>query len=142
MTYQLFTPTGSAHAVVPISVPDNAIDLALYDSTSKLGVQLVGRNAIGFGSAIAQNTVQMVSNFAGTTLPNDSIALQGQLWFNATSGTAGTLNVRVTSNGSGGAANWKRIPVVNPTTPNDGDIQVVGGVISIYANSLWNQVFP
>lgn len=27
-------------------------------------------------------------------------------------------------------------------TPKDGDIQVVGQVISIYANGVWNQVFP
>lgn len=142
MTYQLFTPTGSAHAVVPISVPDNAIDAALYDSGSKLGVLLVGRNAIDYGTAVAQNTVQMLSNFAGTTLPGDAIALQGQLWFNATSGTTGQLYVRVTTNGSGGILNWRKVPVVNPPTPSDGDIQVVGSVISIYANGAFQQVFP
>lgn len=154
MTYSLYTPTGSAFATVPLSVPDNAIDPALYDSANKLGVQLVGRNAIDYGTAVAQNTIQMVSNFAGTILPGDSIALQGQLWFNATSTTAGVLYVRNTTNTSGGIANWQKVvttnsaetgttPVVNPSgTPKNGDMTVVGSVISIYANGAYHQIFP
>jgi hypothetical protein len=141
MAYNLFKPTGS-NGTNPISVPDNAIDTALYDSGNKLGVQLIGRNAIDYGTAIAQNTIQMVSNFSGTTLPNDTISLQGQLWYNATSSTAGQLYVRVTSTASGGIANWRKLPVVNNPTPSDGDIRVVGSVISIYANGAYQQVFP
>lgn len=112
MTYQLFKPTGS-NGVNPISVPDNAIDTALYDSTNKLGVQLIGRNAVDYGTAVAQNTIQMVSNFSGTILPSDTIALQGQLWFNATSSAAGQLYVRVTSNVSGGILNWREVATVD-----------------------------
>jgi hypothetical protein len=108
MTYQLYKPTGS-NGLNPIPVPDNAIDTALYDSANKLGVQLVGRNAIDYGTAVAQNTIQMVSNFSGTILPSDAIALQGQLWFNATSSTVGNLYVRVTSNVSGGILNWEQV---------------------------------
>jgi hypothetical protein len=153
MTYSLYTPTGSAHNLVPLTVPDNAIDTALYDSTNKLGVQLVGRNAIDYGTAVAQNTIQMVSNFAGSILPNDTIALQGQLWFNATSTTTGLLYVKTTST-AGGLPNWHKVvtvsssetgttPVINPSgTPKDGDMQIVGSVISIYAAGSWRQVFP
>lgn len=141
MTYSVYKPTG-ANGSNPISVPDNAIDTSLYDSGNKLGLQLVGRNAIDYGTAIAQNTVQLASNFAGTSLPGDSIALQGQLWFNATSSTTGNLYVRVTSNGSGGLANWRKVAIVGNPTPADGDIRVVGSVISIYANGAYQQVFP
>ena len=31
---------------------------------------------------------------------------------------------------------------INPTTPKDGDIQVAGSVIKIYASGSWRQVFP
>lgn len=31
---------------------------------------------------------------------------------------------------------------INPTTPKDGDVRVVGSVISIYASGAWRQVFP
>ncbi len=157
MTYQVYKPVGS-NGLSPIPVPDNAIDYALYDATNKVGVQLIGRNAIDYGTASAQNVVQMVSNFSGTVLPGDSIALQGQLWFNATSSTGGELYVRHTSNTSGTTLNWRKIvtvpyaetgsfPVVNPVaTPSDGDIQVSGTgstfKIKIYGDGAWNQVFP
>jgi hypothetical protein len=36
----------------------------------------------------------------------------------------------------------KHVPVVNPVTPVDGDTQVVGSVISIYAAGAWRQIFP
>lgn len=31
---------------------------------------------------------------------------------------------------------------INPTTPKDGDIQVSGSVIKVYASGSWRQVFP
>lgn len=118
MTYQLQKPTG-ANGTNPIPVADNAIDYALYDATSKTGIQLVGRNAIDYGTAVAQNTIQMVSNFAGTVRPNDTISMQGQLWFNATSATEGKLQVRVTSATTGGSTNWRDLIVAANA---DGDI--------------------
>jgi hypothetical protein len=117
MTYSVYKPTG-ANGLNPIPVPDNAIDTALYDSANKLGVQLIGRNAIDYGTAVAQNTVQMVSNFSGTIRPSDVIALQGQLWFNATSSSGGVLYLRETSNVSGGAANWGQVINADAVTNN------------------------
>jgi len=140
MTYQAYKPTG-ANGLNPVPVPDNAIDTALYDSANKLGVQLIGRNAVDYGTAVAQNTIQMVSNFAGTVPPSATIALQGQLWFNATSSTTGQLYLR-TATGGTYPTGWERVPTVNSGTPQDGDIQVVGSVISIWASGAWQQVFP
>lgn len=34
------------------------------------------------------------------------------------------------------------IPAINPTSPKDGDIRVVGSVISIRAAGAWRQIFP
>ena len=147
MSYSLYTPTGSEHAVVPISVPDNAIDQALYDSVNKLGVQFVGRNAVDYGTATAQNFLQLTSNFAGTILPNDTLSQQGQLWFNATSTTAGTLYVKIAAGVGLGAGilNWRKVATIadpGDVTGYDGQIRVVGSVISIWAGGVWNQVFP
>jgi len=161
MSYNVYKPTG-ATGTNPIVVPDNAIDGSLYDSTNKVGVQLVGRNAIDYGTAIAQNIVQMTSNFAGSVTPPPGKALQGQLWFNASSSTTGEIYVRKTSSTAAQpnqatdiATNWQKVvtvagnqtgrpAVVNPTsgTEQDGDIQVVGSVISIWAAGAWRQIFP
>jgi hypothetical protein len=148
MAYSIFTPTGSEHAAVPLSVPDNAIDLGLYNASNKLGVQLVGRNAIDYGTAIAQNTIQMISNFAGGLPPVASKSLQGQLWFNATSATGGSLYVRIaTTTGGEFPAGWSRILLAySGGTPQDGDIRTTGSgstfKIEIWGNGAWNQVFP
>jgi hypothetical protein len=110
MTYQLYKPNGS-NGLNPIPVPDNAIDYSYYDVTNKVGVALVGRNAVDYGTAVAQNTIQMVSNFAGdlASIPNGTIALQGQLWFNTTSATTGLLYVRVDSGTGSAITSWERI---------------------------------
>ena len=152
MPYTANKPVGS-NGVNPIVVSDNIIDVTYYDSNNRVGIQLPGRNCVNYGNPIAQNTIQMVSNFAGTAIPNDSIALQGQLWFNATSATTGNLYVRKASSSTGGLSlNWEKVvtigstetgttPVVNPSgTPKNGDIRVAGSVVSIYANNAWRQV--
>lgn len=140
MAYQLFTPTGSAHATTPITVPDNAIDVALFDSTNNVGVQLVGRNSIDYGTAVAQNTVQMVTNFAGTVLPSDSIALQGQLWFNALSATTGNLYVRQTSNPTGGLANWQQIAYSSGNVATASKLQTARNIAAT-GDATWSVSF-
>ena len=102
MPYSLYFPTGSTSPTV--SVPDGNIDTAFYDSGNKIGIQIPGQNAINFGTAIGQNFVQMTSNFAGSVVPADSIALQGQLWFDVSNGF---MYVRTGATGaSGGITNW------------------------------------
>jgi hypothetical protein len=102
MAYSLYFPTGSTSTT--ISVPDGNIDTALYDSGNKIGVQIPGQNAINFGTAIGQNFVQMLSHFAGSVVPSDSISLQGQLWFDVSNGT---MYVRTGTTGTaGGMTNW------------------------------------
>jgi hypothetical protein len=152
MSYTVYKPTG-ANGTNPITVVDNNLDTTYYDATGKIGFQLAGRNCVNYGTAIAQNTIQMVSNFAGSIIPNDTIALQGQLWFEVTGATTGNLLVRTSSSSSGGRSlNWKKVvtvasdetgttPVVNPSgTPKNGDIKVVGQTVSIFANNDWRVV--
>jgi len=149
MTYEVYKPVG-ANGVNPVLVPDNVIDVALYDATNKLGLQLPGKNSVDYGLPFAQNIVQMVSNFAGSIIPNDTISMQGQLWYNATSASAGNLYVKFNSNTTGGIANWKKIvslnsletgevSVVNPSVlPKTGDMRIVSGAVSIFGNNSWN----
>jgi hypothetical protein len=163
MAYLIYKSDGST-----VTIPDNAIDTAYFNAAGGggfgpgnvpqaghgLGTQLVGRNTTDYGSAIAQNFLQLQQNFSSSAIPSDLTSLQGQLWFNQTSTTTGLLYVRVTTNTSGGLANWQKVvtvsssetgttPIINPSgTPKDGDIQVVGSVISIYAAGSWRQVFP
>jgi hypothetical protein len=131
-----------------ITVPDNAIDTEFYNplggsTGTGLGVQLVGRYTIDYGTAIAQNFLQITENFASATgtFPSDSTALQGQLWFDK---TLGALYVRVTDT-EVGLANWRKLAsIADPAavTGYDGQVKVVGAVIYIWADSAWKQVFP
>lgn len=164
MAYTIYKADGTA-----VSVVDNAVDTDYYDSSggttgSGLGIQLVGRNTINYGEPIAQNILQMTENFASGAgyFPNDSIALQGQLWFNKQSTTAGALYVRIVAPTPGvpvhgGLANWQKIVTVSNTetgTPTDGDTWIhftdlinhppdpASLVISMYAGGAWRQIFP
>ena len=111
MPYSLYFPTGSTSPTV--SVPDGNIDTSFYDSGNKTGIQIPGQNAINFGTAINQNLVQMTSNFAGSVVPADIIALQGQLWFNVSNGS---MYVRTGATGTtGGIANWTQLALSSST---------------------------
>jgi len=154
MAYTIFKSDGT-----PVSIPDNAINGAFYNATgggpistpSPIGIQFVGRNAIGYGGPTAQNFLQMTENFANVTgrQPDDTIALQGQLWFDS---TLKLLYVRLNNNVVGGMANWGKVltvsetetgstPVVNPSgTPVPGDLKVVGSITYLYADGAWEQV--
>ena len=149
MAYTIHKSDGTLY-----TVPDNLIDQVFYNPTggSNLGVapglgvgpQLIGRNTIDYGTAIAQNFLQMTENFSSVTgtFPSDTTALQGQLWFDK---TLQALYVRVTGATSGGLANWRKISTIadpSVVTGSDGQIQVVGSVINIWANGAWRQVFP
>lgn len=106
MAYNIFKADGTL-----ISVPDNAISDEFYNGTANgagrgVGLQLVGRNVVGYGAAIAQDLLQIASSFASATVPADATSLQGQLWFNLTDFS---LYVRLNNNPTGGIANWKQV---------------------------------
>lgn len=137
-----------------ISVPDNAIDTAFYNPVGGssggaapglgVGPLLVGRNTIDYGTAIAQNFLQITENFSSVTgtFPSDTTALQGQLWFDK---TLGALYVRVTGATTGGITNWRKLATVadaGDVTGTDGQIKVVGSVVYIWAAGAWKQIFP
>lgn len=143
MAYTIYKADGTA-----VTVPDNTIDSDYFNPNTNgvgkgTGTQLIGRNAIDYGAPVAQAFLQLTENFCGPNIPGADTTnpLQGQLWFNKTDSS---LYVRVTSNTAGGMANWKRVVVIDPVSPSDGDIQVLTGPtrINIWANGAWRQVFP
>jgi hypothetical protein len=109
MAYSIYKADGTL-----VTVADNSIDVDFYNANANgtgkgIGVRLIGRNAVSFGAATAQNFLQLTENFSGSVIPSDSTALQGQLWFRKTSSTAGVLYVRTKDATSGGIANWQRV---------------------------------
>lgn len=125
MAYSIYKSDGTL-----VSIPDNIIDTVYYNplggsTGAGMGIQLLGQNSVSYGPAVAQNFLQMQENFSSNVVPADAYALQGQLWFNKTSGTAGNLYVRTSGAGSGGIANWRQIVI----TDASGNI-VVGGTVT------------
>jgi len=139
MAYNIYRSDGTA-----VVVPDNTIDPQFYNPAANgpgkgQGTQLVGRNAIDYGAPVAQNFLQLTENFASNgIIPSDGTSLVGQLWFNK---NTSSLYVKVTT-AAVGINNWRKVSVTNPVAPGDGDIQVVGSVISIWADGAWRQIFP
>ena len=149
MSYTIYKSDGT-----PITVDDNAIDVAYYNSLGGgpypgesggalsgqgMGTQLIGRNTVDYGAAIAQNFLQMTENFASGSgfFPSDLTALQGQLWFNKSSASSGNLYVRTSGETSGGLANWNQLVTLdtnsNLTVP--GSITATEFIGAISGNS-------
>jgi hypothetical protein len=142
MPYQIYKSDGTS-----IVIPDDNVDQVFYNpiggggygpgdvpqSGNGLGVQLIGRKTINFGAAVAQNFLQLQENFCSFAVPLDSTSLQGQLWFNQTSTTAGNLYVRTTTNTSGGLANWKQVILAT----SSGDLTVTGNLTVEGTNSTF-----
>lgn len=134
MAYTIYKADGTT-----VTVADGAIDPEFYNSTNKNGIQLIGRNAIDYGTPIAQNFLQMTENFCGSNLPgNDSTEpLQGMLWFQKTSSVDGNLRVRTTSTASGGIANWKKVFLDNGT----GVLDVAQGGTGISSYTIGDMLY-
>lgn len=112
------------------------------DSTTTT-LTLTGKGAANWGEPLQENLLHLLENFASTTAPTSPT--EGQLWYDATGSNKalkiynGTTWITIASQLQ---VSTITVPVINPTTPKNGDIQVVGSVISIYANGAWRQVFP
>jgi hypothetical protein len=124
MPYNIYQSDGT-----PITVPDNAIDTEFYNPAGGggvggvpvgqgQGIQLVGRNALNYGAATAQNFLQLTENFCSGFgyQPSDATVLQGQIWFEKDSTTTGNLWVRTAVNGTTGAFNTTWTQIVTGST--------------------------
>jgi hypothetical protein len=73
-SYVITTPVNGT-----FMVPDDQIE------TAQTSINLIGRGVTNYGQAVAQNEINMLSNFAGPTPP--PTPLLGQLWYNSTNST-------------------------------------------------------
>lgn len=107
MAYNIYNADGT-----PISIADNAFDDKFYNKdangTNKgVGIRLLGRNVLDYGGAVAQDFIQLLSNFSSPNVLNDNTSVKGQLWFNSSDSN---LYVRVQDKGvTGGILNWKQV---------------------------------
>jgi hypothetical protein len=109
---------------VTINVADQAID-------STFSLNLIGPNATNYGDDIARNTVRQLENFAGTTAPNPTTKLIGQLWYDK--------NDNVLRAWSGTV--WQELrPQVLNTEPTGTGIEASSSG-DVYFNSVNNQSY-
>jgi hypothetical protein len=103
MAYNIYQSDGT-----PYSVAAGGIDSTFYNPSggggiggpaNGQGIQLIGQNTVGYGAAIAQTFLQLTENFCSSVAPSDATVLQGQLYFDQASSSAGTLWVRVAQRG-------------------------------------------
>lgn len=117
----------------PIVVADNAID----HSTS---LNLVGKNASGYGQSIAENFLHILENFSNATAPTAPI--EGQLWYDTSLPTNKILKVY-------DGANWLPANGVHQTNAEPqfkktGDIWVatLTGQVKIWNGLSWILIGP
>jgi hypothetical protein len=117
MAYNIYKSDGTT-----VSIPDGVVDQAFNDTAANggkgIGIQLIGNNSPIYVAPIAQTCLQMTENFCSATIPGDTTALQGQLWFQKSSDTDGNLFIRYSGATFGGITNWKQIALgTSPVTP-------------------------
>lgn len=86
-----------------ITVNDGTID-------KTLDINLIGKNAAGFGKTFNENLVFLLENFASTSAPNK--AVPGQIWYDFSAGIVKLKFLTFT----GSTNNWKTLAVNNVTT--------------------------
>ena len=137
MSYTVkFTETNNS-AKAPITVADQTIN-------TQTDVTFVGKNYAGYGPLIAENFLHLLENFASPTQP--ATPVQGQLWFDNTSGTSQLkVNIDGTINGWQAAGNVRKAAAApNLTNSIQGDLWVdtVNQQLNLYTGSQWLLVGP
>lgn len=82
----------------------STITIAAGGFDNQTSVPLLGQNVTNYGQNVATAFVRMLENFNHSSAPPN--AMQGQLWFDNTSGTEGELKVRI-------SGNWRRLAQFN-----------------------------
>ena len=112
-------------ANLAVNAANTAYSLALTDATN---ITLVNQYATSAYNLANTNSVTINTN---QTLVNSNVAAANVYLQSSIVSTNNYLQ-GVISVG----------PAINPSSPKNGDIQVSGSVISIYASGSWRQIFP
>jgi len=137
MSYTVkFTETNNS-AKAPITVADQTIN-------TQTDVTFVGKNYAGYGPLIAENFLHLLENFASPTQP--ATPVQGQLWFDNTSGTSQLkVNIDGTANGWQAAGNVRKAassPDITNSIQGDLWVDTVNQQLNLYTGSQWLLVGP
>jgi len=115
------TNTDGTEAII---IADQSID-------STFSLNLIGPNATNYGDDIARNTVRHLENFAGTTAPNPTKKLIGQLWYDNNDNILRAWNGTV----------WQKLrPQVLNAEPSDTGINASSSG-DVYFNAVNNQSY-
>jgi len=115
------TNTDGTEAII---IADQSID-------STFSLNLIGPNATNYGDDIARNTVRHLENFAGTTAPNPTKKLIGQLWYDKNDNILRAWNGTV----------WQKLrPQVLNAEPSDTGINASSSG-DVYFNAVNNQSY-
>ena len=120
MAYSITNTDGT----VNINISDQAID-------STFSLNLIGPGASNYGDDIARNTIRQLENFAGTTEPNPTQKLIGQLWYDK--------NTNILRVWSGTVWQKSRAEVVNTAPSGTGNDAPSSG--DTYFNTVTNQAY-
>ena len=120
MAYSITNTDGS----VNINISDQAID-------STFSLNLIGPGASNYGDDIARNTIRQLENFAGTTEPNPTQKLIGQLWYDK--------NTSILRVWSGTVWQKSRAEIVNTAPSGTGNDAPSSG--DTYYNTVNNQAY-
>ena len=137
MSYTVnFTETNNA-SKAPIVVADQTIN-------TQTGITFVGKNYSGYGPLIAENFLHLLENFASPSAP--ATPVQGQLWFDNSSGTSQLkVNIDGTANGWQAAGNVRKAtsaPDIANSIQGDLWVDTVNQQLSLYTGSNWLLVGP
>ena len=122
-----------------INLTDGTIFAVVADGTvnTDSSMTLVGKNYAGYGEFLDENFIHLLENGSNTTAP--TAPLEGQLWWNQTSGTLQVYNGSTFNVISGAAASSSA-----PTSPVAGDLwyDSTNAQLRVYTGATWLLVGP
>ena len=128
---------------IPYTDQANKGTITIEDSTinTETSLKLPGRNTTAYGSAIAENFLHLLENFASATEP--STPVEGQLWYDATPGVE-QLKVYDGTNwvSSGGLKKANTAPEAGQSLIGDLWVDTDNQQLYLYSGSGWVLVGP
>lgn len=114
--------------VTTVTINDGSID------DTKFTIKILGRNASNYGTAMAENLVHIVENFASTTVP--ALPTLGQIWFQKAAAGDGKIRVYDPINGNpNDLENWRILF-------SSGDTIDVASIPNLDASKITTGVLP
>lgn len=153
-----FTTTGTTSVTLPTTgtlatlAGTETLTNKSLTSPTMTGVPIAPTAAVGTNTTQVATTAfvrQHTGLFTVGPSPAPSSPLSGDRWLCTDNGRLYTYF------NDGDSSQWaefegdydvlddgQTIPIINPTTPKDGDYRITGSVVEFYANAAWRQVFP